>query len=346
MSEWSDPFNVFNSMKALVHVPLWRRIYQGSHEGPAFVALDPCGQCDLNCSWCNSKPALSEDQWDKPAIRTVIAKLQSWGTKAVCIGGGGEPCMCKEFEFLIKCLNEANIKIGLITNGTHIRAYLDVMHLVDWVGISVDAASAETYRAIKGKLAFEPVTSNIRQLIQVCRHVEYKFLICHENLHEIAQACQLAKNLGCHSFHCRPAQTPHWDDSGWMEYDDEQLQLIRTGSENARKLNTPDFTVACVTHKFDPTLKPIKRFKQCYAGLTQCVITPNLDVGLCVCRRGDPATILGNLRDNGNLKWLSDRHRDLVASYDVSKCPQCSQSHVNEIWERMVVRDDMGSDWL
>lgn len=342
--EWTNPYNVFNSMKMLVHVPTWRRIYNGECIYPSFVALDPCGKCDLHCQWCNSAPAMTGNVWDKSDIDLVMETLIKWGTKAVCIGGGGESCLCDDYGHLIRRLHAANIKIGIVTNGVRIRRHMDCLSLVDWIGISVDAASPETYKMVKGIDKLDVVCDNIRELVNLKGpHVEFKFLICPTNCYEIYNAAVLAKNLGCNSYHCRPGQTPwHALGTGWMHYDPYQLKSIYMQSEQALALT--GIQVACVTHKYDPTFKPVRLWSRCWACLTHCYISPSLDVGLCVCRRGDPAVIMGNLRDDG-LIWLSDRHRDMVAGFDVSKCPQCSSSHINEIWEHMVLKDDMGSDF-
>jgi len=344
MTEWQDPINEFNSLKMLIHVPEWRRIQAGECVYPVFVALDPCGSCNLHCSWCNSQPALGNHQWSKADIDLVIHTLVRWNTRAVCIGGGGEPTLCNEFGYLIEQLHQAQIATGLVTNGTALLRHEGVLPLIGWVGVSVDAACEETYENIKKVKLFEGVMNAVASCARLTT-TEYKFLLCPENCREIETAAILARNLGCHIFHCRPGQTPWWDlKQGWMHYSGEDVIAIRTASEHVMAMT--GIKVACVTHKFNTDLTPARRFSSCHACLTQCLISPTLDVGLCVCRRGDQSTILGNLKENGNFQWLSDRHRDLVAGINVAKCPHCSQSPINELWERMVLRDDMGSDFF
>ncbi len=40
--------------------------------------------------------------------------------------------------------------------------------------------------------------------------------------------------------------------------------------------------------------------------------------------------------------WGSQKHIDLVSDVNVRKCPRCTYSHINEIFENVIIKDNMG----
>ena len=83
------------------------------------------------------------------------------------------------------------------------------------------------------------------------------------------------------------------------------------------------------------------RFARCYAGLVTCNIATDGTIGLCVCRRGDPAVKLCHIDDIGK-SWLSIFHKHVVEKIDVRQCPGCTNTQINEVWENCVLEDKIG----
>jgi len=100
-----------------------------------------------------------------------------------------------------------NKKVNLITNGMLIDDVW-VKHLVeglDWIQVSVNAATKRTHELVNQGSRYETVVGNLKKLIRVKTEVNshtkivFKFTATRENLHEIADAIQLAEDLGCDS---------------------------------------------------------------------------------------------------------------------------------------------------
>lgn len=80
---------------------------------PYHVQLSPTNVCNLNCKFCSCRNVDRTQELSFPAIQLLFEKLQSLGTKAITISGGGEPL----------CYNAINdvlsypFEFGLVTNG-------------------------------------------------------------------------------------------------------------------------------------------------------------------------------------------------------------------------------------
>jgi MoaA/NifB/PqqE/SkfB family radical SAM enzyme len=256
-------WNPFNSFKLLAQVYRWELIRRGEPiPQPALISIDPANACNLDCQWCNSEKILLErdNQLSATAMERIGDFLPQWqgcpewrkGVEAICIGGG-EPLMNAEVGALIRRSTRHGVETGIVSNGLLIHEFLDELLDCTWVGVSVDAASGETYNRLKagGKNPdlFDRVLANIAALTDRARRgscrlgvnrsgygVSYKYLLCRENLGEVYEAARLAKQLGCRNFHLRPGATP-WNKLAERKspFSEEQLALFQEQIERARE---------------------------------------------------------------------------------------------------------------
>jgi wyosine [tRNA(Phe)-imidazoG37] synthetase (radical SAM superfamily) len=345
--EWHNKYNPFNSLKALVHVPYWNSIKNNVIPPPLFVSIDPCNKCNFKCNFCNAIEKIKDnDIMSLESMDKIINQLCRWGTKTVCIGGGGEPTLNNNLEFLIKGLHKENIKIGVVTNGSNIKNIINVVSLCEWIGVSIDAAKNDTFQHIKGtKLSIDEILNNVKQII-VSKinnkpEVTYKFLLSPQNYHEVFDAIKIAYDTKCDVIHIRPGCFPWFKDKNDFIFTNEMIKNTLGQIENARTMFESDnFKIYGITHKYNQNWEPKKSFKQCYAIFTTCVIYPNEDVALCCDRRGDPKMVLGKLEDM-NLLWGSQIHKNMINGININTCPRCTYTHVNEIIENVVISDKM-----
>jgi len=121
-------FSVFNSYKWLTHYEDLSKLVRGETLYPWAVSLDPAAMCDLSCSFCNSTPILDGAVYDRPMIKRILGVLSHWGTKTACVGGGGEPTMCPDLQYLIEGLSDIGVKMGMVTSGQHLDRHLSYLH--------------------------------------------------------------------------------------------------------------------------------------------------------------------------------------------------------------------------
>ncbi|MEZ4484576.1 MAG: radical SAM protein [Syntrophotaleaceae bacterium] len=377
MNEWSPSkkWNPFNSYKLLAQVYRWRHIVRGGAiPQPALVTIDPINKCNLKCAWCNTEYLLQKNHrmLSRDTLMDIADFLPSWqgspkwpaGVEAICIAGGGEPLLHPDIGPFIDQVVANGIEVGVITNGSNMAKLIEPLSKCTWVGVSVDAGTAATFQRLKQVDYFQRILDNIRQLTSYaathdCRlgragagaGVSYKYLLTPDNIDDIVPAARLAKELGCTSFHLRPASTS-WDKLSVHKHalflNDENMRL-KTAPEEVRPLEDKNFGVYGITHKFDSNLNPTNGFDRCHAIFMTCVVMPPRDesserfrLGLCCDRRGDlklEATGAGNSMEEIAHFWGSDAHWEILDSIDLNDCPRCTYQPHNQIMEH-VIRDD------
>lgn len=302
-------------------------------------------QCNLKCRFCNADYEMkhSDTVMTRETIDSVVSLVEEWDTRAICLGGGGESLLNPNAVYAIEQLKKINVPVGVVTNGTTLNKFVDIIPTLQWVGISIDAATADTYQIMKGVpgAVFEKVCDNIRLITRKGTEISFKFLIHPSNYKEIYQAAKLAKELGMNLIHFRPGDDPWFDRRKEFGFTEEMVKEAKAQIEKARtELEDDTFKIFGVMHKFAMDWTPKKTFSKCHAIFTTCYISPTGNVGLCCDRRGDKALELGPVKDMPKL-WGSEKHKALIDTICVDKCPRCTYSHVNEIFENVILEDKM-----
>lgn len=359
MKEWTNPYNPFNSMKVLTWPEHLQGIVNQDFLPPVSADTDPSNRCNFNCIWCNAFESMQGQKRDIPEdhLLKLADFYKEWGVYSTCIGGGGEPLMNKGVGKFLLRLQKHKIESGLITNGSLMYDKLiEIMaRTCKWVGISVDAATSETFMQVKGisnKIMFDCVINNIRKLVLEIKKqktgctVGFKYLLHPINAKEILMAAKLAKAIGVNDFHCRPV--------GWVNLlktkDKKEISFVPVINEideqieQAMKLENESFHFYGIRHKFRPNMQPKTNFKRCWA--TPLVLTFNADGNchLCFDRRGIKEFILCSHYPDPHevLKhWNTKRHKRILRDIDVSKCPRCAYSPFHEIIEKVFIEDGM-----
>ena len=177
------------------------------------------------------------------------------------------------------------------------------------------------------------------------------YLIHPDNYRDLYKAIVNAFSVGCDVFHARPGGDTWFDlkgkkfefDSIMIEYANKLIEEGRVEFENSK------FKVFGVVHKFTDTWGMKHSFKKCYATATNCFISPSGIIGLCCDRRGDTSLDLCSVEEQlENLKigWGSDKHKQIINEINLSKCPRCTYTHINELFENVIIEDKMGCDFI
>jgi len=151
-----DPKRYFESVRADSDVP--------EHE-PVCLYLETTNRCNLLCTTCPRTYAELEPPADMSwelftSIVDQIPKLE----RAV-LHGVGEPMLVKHLPRMVRYLKDRGTYVLFNTNGTVLiekngRALIAAE--LDELRVSFDAATAETYRIIRGKNYFNRILKNVR----------------------------------------------------------------------------------------------------------------------------------------------------------------------------------------
>jgi len=364
MKEWNDPWNPFNSAKVL----LWKEHLEGcaneDYLPPVTVDIDPSNRCNFKCGHCNAWKMINDsgaDMTEEHMIK-LVDFMADWRDSSrhnvpnsACIAGGGESFMNPNLVSLYNQMYKHGMEIGIITTGfimreEHVEA---IARTARWIGFSVDAATSKTYNKLKGLDtgdSFKKVIENIKRVVKRVRDtnskcdVAFKFLLTPDNALEIYDAIKLAKEIGVHDFHLRPAG---WDNlpnvtrkpdySGLIDKINKQLS-------EGMKLETRNFKVYGIRHKFSPDFSRKVNFKRCWVIPILPTFGADGNVHTCFDLRGREDLIMcRHDPDPYELLrfWNTEKHRELIRSIKVKDCPRCTLGSYNEIVEKVIINDSM-----
>lgn len=360
MKEWSNDCNAFNTWKILFIAEQLRQISEGNFPPPITVDTDTSNACNQKCIFCNSQVFRKKTKYcnmPKGHLLTLADFYNDWGVKSTCIGGGGEPLMNDELKQFIPRLARYGIESGVITNGVKLDneyAYM-IVDNCRFLGISCDAATVDTYKKMRGTRDLEKVLRNLEAVnnIKYVRgsklDTNIKFLIHPYNYKEIYETAKIARSIGCSGIHIRPVaidnvpgvENPH-DQQDYFTMR-EYVNEINEQIEQTFTLETKEFRVFAVKHKFSSDLGKVVKFRKCRATPIQAVFQADGNVAICFNMRGR-YILCKHYPDPYEVKrlWGSDQHKELIDNIDPhNECPRCTYNRYNEVMEQAIIEDNM-----
>jgi MoaA/NifB/PqqE/SkfB family radical SAM enzyme len=167
-------------------------------------------------------------------------------------------------------LIDNDIRVGLFTNGELMdAAVIDVLVRAAYVNLSIDAASADTYAALKfrghkaGAVKFQRAVTNLRALAERRRHdqtdleIGVSFILYPENHHEVYDAAVLARDAGADRLRLKR------DISGDKLLSVEQAQHASMLIRRIRDELTDDTFELVEIHRLDYETELNRRFTSC-----------------------------------------------------------------------------------
>ena len=358
MKEWSkkNEFNSFNSWKGLLYADWYRAVAAKDFLPPVEASLDPIHQCNLLCEHCNAHGYLTDDalkdrRMPDDHLLNLVGFLGRWGVKAICFGGGGEPTLHTKLADAIRLTKSLGMEASVATNGTLFdKKLLNSLSLCRWVGISIDAATPETYQTGRKENLFHTAIGNMSSLVKKVKEkkskcdIAYKFLIFDYNQHEIYDACKLAKKIGVRDFHARPADFSHQGMGSKRKTVNYDVDLILEQFEKCHRLETDRFRVFTVMHKFDERFRPRKDFHQCLAAPLCIQLCANGSIYFCPDTRHQKKFRLGRHfpKPENILKiWGNARHKKMVFGNSPEICrTRCTFAPYNRQCENLFTGKD------
>lgn len=345
-----SPYKIFCHYNRWQDIKRWVEDIQSGEEGmwlppPITVTVDVSNICNCNCLYCNSDFVCTRSNviMSEKYLQSLAQTIWEWNVRGVVIAGGGEPLCNPNIGLFIKEMEATHTHTGLITNGILIGDHPEVKE-VDWVGVSVDACTPETWMHVHGNGGdhFGDILNNMRLLIETGVHVTYKFLIRDENIDEVYGAVQMANEIGCENVHFRPVAMPWWHKDKDMYFDPDRIEHVHEQLRDAKEA-FPGVNIVGVFDKVDAHWRPVRTFDKCHGIFTTCVFMPDGRVGFCCDQRGNPDLEIGPLKSPEELVtfWGSKEHFEMQSRVCNIDCTRCTLKVFNEFYEKAVLRDDM-----
>jgi organic radical activating enzyme len=145
--------------------------------------------CNLRCKFCGLKGIQSPSTPTDEVLRVIelleSRKLLSKNTEVAI--SGGEPAITDGLDKLLAFLGKRDFSVIIYSNGTIFRQSISdaLKNGKTKLIVSVDSASEEVYKSIKGKSVCRQVWSNIEKYAKINPDlVQPKMIILEENKHE------------------------------------------------------------------------------------------------------------------------------------------------------------------
>lgn len=357
--EWSDPFNSFNSLKGLLYRQWMEGILAGEFLPPIEASIDPIYRCNVDCTWCNSRPNIlqkdgkADRKMPYDHLLRLTEFLAEWGVRGACYAGGGEPFLHEGTSESIKIASQGGMDSAVLTNGSAMRDR-DIETVVDhcrWIGVSIDSSNRENYAQIKqcSPKLFDRSVRVLRDIVNLRNErgsaceISLKFLIHPENSAVIYDSAQLAKDIGVDYIHIRPAASEYIHGGADARYD-FPVDTVQEQVSRAFDLEDENFRVFGIRHKFSPSMNLSRSYTRCLASALLIQLGADGNCYLCVDHRGKTPWVIGRHEpDPWAIKewWGGEEHRKFIEGVDIQTCPRCTFGPYNEIMERVIESDAM-----
>jgi len=171
--------------------------------------------CNLSCPSCRSGPiAAKGEELDRiETVTTHVLELLKQGER-VEVTGSGDPFSSKSFRRLLTSLNPVDfpkLRITIMTNAQLLRRreWTRFQHLhgmIDAINVSVDAATAESYRQIRRGGELEDLLPNLAFIGELraqgaIRHYRLCFVVQQQNYREMPAFVAMAEQYNADNVH-------------------------------------------------------------------------------------------------------------------------------------------------
>jgi len=133
-----------------------------------YAVIEVTNRCNLRCPHCASTSgAAREDEFSLDELRELLAEIALLGGEEITIIGG-EALMRPDWPEICREVGRLGMKLLLITNGLLIddEAFEEIGRLrPHLIGVSIDGATPDTYREMRGVDGFDRCMDLCRRLV-------------------------------------------------------------------------------------------------------------------------------------------------------------------------------------
>jgi MoaA/NifB/PqqE/SkfB family radical SAM enzyme len=201
-------YNSFLKLSNLIYNNYERRIKKVTLSSkPYLINSEPTSFCNLKCLFCptgkgyNRSGGFASTELYEKTFRRIGRYVY-----LLTIHGWGEPLMHKNLPEIISLAHENRIGTVVTTNGSLLTKELSreiIFSKLDYLLLSVDGASNESYQKYRIGGSFDAVVNNLKFLISLKKgsnrltpFIEWQFIVFKHNEHELPVAKKLAEDIG------------------------------------------------------------------------------------------------------------------------------------------------------
>ena len=174
------------------------------YKSPLFLAWQLNSACNLSCLHCCQEAGHSmPDELSKNESLDLCRQIVELDIPYVAISGG-EPLLCPHVFDVCELIRDNNISLKIETNGElidkQVAEKLASLKLRS-VQISLDGATPQGHESLRVAGNWKKVISACKMLVECGANTEVVFVPTQFNIHEIADAIDMAYSLGAQGFY-------------------------------------------------------------------------------------------------------------------------------------------------
>lgn len=317
---------------------------------PISLQIEPTTKCNLKCRMCESP------LWDRKGLemsvsdfKTIIDQFPFLAT--INLQGIGEPLLNKNIFEMIEYCKSKKMVVLFTTNATLIdetvaKKFVDSG--LDYVVVSMDGATPETFEKIRIGANFNQVIGNIKNLIAVRGNLKkpriiFLFTGSTDNIDELPKVLKLAKDIGVDKVEAQ--DTHSWGDEELKEkMSNKKLspelnrvkKIVNETMIEAEKMGMPFYWLGTGGRKSlftDEDLQLYADQRLCQIVFRSCFITVDGYVTTCACNPDPRKLNFGNvLQQDFNTIWNCLEYRNIrkarLEGEIPEYCKMCTVPHL------------------
>lgn len=307
--------NFMSSLKPAWHLRRIQRLREGERLVPIHLHLIISDFCNQNCNFCSYRMdggfstelfgGNPERFMPTEKAKEILGDFSRMGGKAVQFQGGGEPTVHKDHLEIIGFAQKLGLQTGLVTNGVRLKDH-EVFKNLDWIRVSLDAGTEETYEKTRESKSWKKVLKNLKLVGSWDVKAGTGFVVTKENYHEIALAAKLTRESGLSHMRVR----------GMLSEDESYYDI---------PIDVPEDDIIVNRFKGDGFEPPDYSF----CGYQQFVtyIGADLNIYTCCTNAYTKHGKIGDLSNQTFVEWLFSYDR---REWDARSCRHCEFNDINK----------------
>lgn len=344
----------YSQFKLVHHADKVRAIREGHVAPPAQVQIIVSDYCNHDCSFCayrvsgNASNELFQDgdnhnpkrfiPYEK--VLEILDDCREMGVQGIQLTGGGEPSVHPKFGEILQAVLDRGLKLAVVTNGTALKDWhIPLLVKAEWVRVSIDAASPETYAAMRrvSQSFFYRTIANVNRLVSAKQMTKSKtiigfgFVVTRENWQEITEACDIARTSGVDNFRISAAFLP--DNAAYHHPHHQQAAAL---AKTAEELAMPDFRVFNLYgDRVEDLEQQAPDYEHCVYQFVTTYIGGDLNLYRCCNTAYNRHGLIGSLKEQRFRDAWEGAH-PARTSFRAESCDRCQFNRVNRLGNYML----------
>jgi len=273
----------------------------------------------------------------------ILDDCKAMGVGAVQFTGGGEPTVHPKHPAIFQHALDLGLDVALVTNGVGlVEKHDDLILKMSWVRVSLDAATADTYTAIRRvhPSHFHRVTENVARLAATKKRTGSRttigvgFVVTPDNFSEVYDAVRLAHDLGVDNIRISAEFSIGGRGRHLTYYDEVRGAIVKA----IRDFDDPEFKVFDL---FEDRMGDLSegrpQYERCGYMHFTTYIGGDQNVYTCCVNSYNERGLVGSL-DGISFKdlWRSPHKEEMYRNFRASDCERCQFNAKNRFIAELI----------